>query len=112
MCRRSWGVTIIIAVLTAVLGAFVTFGILTLLRIKMNSVQSVVVLDQTGEAFALLLLWNMVFTAAATIICFWIPPASGSGIPEIKCVLNGLNIPTHTRMRTLLAKVIALIFQV
>ena len=36
--------------------------------------------------------------------------AAGSGIPEIKCLLNGVKIPRVVRIRTLLAKVGGVIF--
>lgn len=34
------------------------------------------------------------------------PVAIGSGIPQIKCFLNGVQIPGVVRLRTLIAKVI------
>ena len=35
-----------------------------------------------------------------------ISPVGGSGIPEIKCFLNGINISRVVRIRTLTCKVI------
>lgn len=43
----------------------------------------------------------------------WIEPVSaGSGIPEIKCYLNGIDIPRIVRVKTLLCKVIGVTFSV
>lgn len=40
------------------------------------------------------------------------PLAAGSGIPEIKCYLNGVKIRNVVRFRTLLAKAIGVLFSV
>lgn len=51
------------------------------------------------------------------LICvFPLPPqqpvAAGSGIPEIKCYLNGVKVPGVVRLRTLLCKVFGVLFSV
>ena len=38
--------------------------------------------------------------------------AAGSGIPEIKCYLNGVKVPHVTRLGTLIAKAIGVLFSV
>ena len=38
--------------------------------------------------------------------------AAGSGIPEIKCYLNGVKVPHVTRIGTLAAKTIGVLFSV
>ena len=40
------------------------------------------------------------------------PVAAGSGIPEIKCYLNGVKIPHVTRLGTLLSKAVGVLFSV
>jgi len=40
------------------------------------------------------------------------PVAAGSGIPQIKCFLNGIKIPHVVRIKTLLCKVIGVILSV
>ncbi|OBS75495.1 hypothetical protein A6R68_14022 [Neotoma lepida] len=40
------------------------------------------------------------------------PVAAGSGIPEIKCYLNGVKVPGIVRLRTLLCKVFGVLFSV
>ena len=37
------------------------------------------------------------------------PVAAGSGIPEIKCYLNGVKVPRVVRIKTLLCKVTSII---
>merc|ERR1719271_383230 len=41
---------------------------------------------------------------AAGLVCFVEPLAAGSGIPEIKCFLNGVNLPNVVHFKTLIAK--------
>jgi chloride channel 7 len=57
-----------------------------------------------------LLSCNIFFVAVAWFTCYLEPLAAGSGIPEIKCFLNGINIPRIVRMKTLFCKVVGIIF--
>lgn len=41
---------------------------------------------------------------------YYEPMAAGSGIPEVKCYLNGLSIPRLLEMKTLICKAIGIIF--
>ena len=40
------------------------------------------------------------------------PVAAGSGIPEIKCYLNGIKVPHVTRLTTLVSKAVGVLFSV
>ena len=40
------------------------------------------------------------------------PVAAGSGIPQIKCFLNGIKIPHVVRIKTLACKVVGVIMSV
>ena len=40
------------------------------------------------------------------------PVAAGSGIPQIKCYLNGVKIPCVVRIKTLVCKVVGVILSV
>lgn len=48
----------------------------------------------------------------ASLCCVMAPEAVGSGIPQIKSYLNGVNIPRIMRFKTLLGKVIGVIMSV
>ena len=43
---------------------------------------------------------------------FFQPLAAGSGIPEIKCYLNGVKVRHVTRFRTLVCKAVGVLFSV
>lgn len=55
---------------------------------------------------------NLVLVSVAAA-CVMIEPASaGSGIPEVKCFLNGINLPRVMRIKTLIAKLFGVVFSV
>lgn len=59
--------------------------------------------------------WSIysVFTLVSSgIVCWGEPLAKGSGIPEIKCYLNGIKIPHVVRFKTLFSKAIGVMFSV
>lgn len=65
-----------------------------------------------GSAFLAFLLYQTFYAAIASLFV-WIEPVSGgSGIPEIKCFLNGIDLPRVVRLKTLLCKVIGVTFSV
>jgi len=49
---------------------------------------------------------------ASSLVCFLEAKAGGSGIPEIKCYLNGVRVPNALKMRTLVAKLFGVLFSV
>eukprot|EP00929_Paragymnodinium_shiwhaense_P033811 TRINITY_DN184_c3_g1_i1.p1 TRINITY_DN184_c3_g1~~TRINITY_DN184_c3_g1_i1.p1 ORF type:complete len:766 (-),score=91.74 TRINITY_DN184_c3_g1_i1:340-2637(-) len=49
---------------------------------------------------------------AGFLVCFVEPLAAGSGIPEIKCNLNGIHTPNVVRFHTLIAKAVGICFSV
>lgn len=64
------------------------------------------------SAFWAFCLIQTAFVAIASMFV-WIEPVSGgSGIPEIKCYLNGIDLPRVVRMKTLFCKVIGVTFSV
>ena len=64
------------------------------------------------SAFWAFCLIQTLFASIASMFV-WIEPVSGgSGIPDIKCYLNGIDIPRVVRVKTLLCKVIGVTFAV
>jgi len=56
--------------------------------------------------------FNLVAGAIAAACVFISPAAQGSGIPQIKCYLNGVNVPRLVRIKTMVSKVVGVIFSV
>jgi H+/Cl- antiporter ClcA len=65
-----------------------------------------------GSAFLAFLFYQTAYAAIASLFVWWEPVASGSGIPEIKCFLNGIDLPRVVRVKTLICKVIGVTFSV
>ena len=84
-------------------------------------------------AFLVLLGFNVLFAIIAAFLVFAVvinpgkhlilqtikiiiirmqPVAAGSGIPEIKCYLNGVKVPRITRITTLISKAVGVLFAV
>jgi Voltage gated chloride channel len=77
-----------------------------------TSVQPLSSWSITWHALALFVAIQLLFALIASI-CVWIEPASGgSGIPEVKCCLNGIRMPRLLHGRTLLCKLIGITFSV
>ena len=56
--------------------------------------------------------FNAVFAAIAHAFIAIAPEAQGSGIPQIKCFLNGIVVPKVVRIKTLFCKCLGVIFSV
>lgn len=49
---------------------------------------------------------NMILVMLAALLCVYIgPSAAGSGIPEVKAYLNGVDTPNIFSLKTLIVKV-------
>eukprot|EP00931_Biecheleriopsis_adriatica_P041540 TRINITY_DN23734_c0_g2_i1.p1 TRINITY_DN23734_c0_g2~~TRINITY_DN23734_c0_g2_i1.p1 ORF type:complete len:860 (-),score=130.18 TRINITY_DN23734_c0_g2_i1:58-2637(-) len=51
-------------------------------------------------------------SAAGCLVCYVQVLAAGSGIPEIKCYLNGVDFPSVVGLQTLVAKAVGIVFSV
>jgi Voltage gated chloride channel len=65
-----------------------------------------------GSAFLAFVFYQVLFASIASIFVWIEPVSAGSGIPEVKCFLNGIDIPRIVRVKTLLCKVIGVTFSV
>uniref|UniRef100_A0A8V0YYV5 Chloride channel protein n=1 Tax=Gallus gallus TaxID=9031 RepID=A0A8V0YYV5_CHICK len=71
--------------------------------------------EKGGLSFSLLLWATLnasVVMVGSVIVAFIEPVAAGSGIPQIKCYLNGVKIPHVVRLKTLVIKVCGVILSV
>lgn len=58
-------------------------------------------------AFLLLAVWNLLLALSAACLCAYVAPAAaGSGIPEVKAYLNGIDSDSILAPSTLFVKVI------
>ncbi|XP_070466889.1 H(+)/Cl(-) exchange transporter 6 isoform X1 [Equus przewalskii] len=112
----KWMVVFGIGVCTGLVGLFVDFFVRLFTQLKFGVVQTSVEECSQKGCLALSLLellgFNLTFVFFASLLVLIEPVAAGSGIPEIKCYLNGVKVPGIVRLRTLLCKVFGVLFSV
>ncbi|XP_023371002.1 chloride transport protein 6 isoform X2 [Otolemur garnettii] len=112
----KWLVVCAIGVCTGLVGLFVDYFVRLFTQLKFGVVQASVEECSQKGCLALSLLellgFNLTFVFLASLLVLIEPVAAGSGIPEIKCYLNGVKIPGIVRLRTLVCKVFGVLFSV
>ncbi|XP_050394865.2 H(+)/Cl(-) exchange transporter 7 [Patella vulgata] len=109
-----WFVSLLIGVLTGLIACFIDYMIDICSGVKYDYVRKYV--NKCVESFCLytpFLLW-VAFNAGivmfgAIFTAYGEPMSAGSGIPQIKCYLNGIKIPRVVRIKTLICKVLGVI---
>ncbi|XP_058012852.1 H(+)/Cl(-) exchange transporter 7 [Ahaetulla prasina] len=114
---QRWFICAMIGILTGLVACFIDITVETLAGLKYKLVKgNIDKFTETGRLSFSLLLWATVnagfVMAGSIIVAFLEPVAAGSGIPQIKCYLNGVKIPHVVRLKTLMVKVCGVIFSV
>ncbi|KAI1723101.1 voltage gated chloride channel domain-containing protein [Ditylenchus destructor] len=110
-----WVVCFLIGVCTAVVASIIDILVYYSSQLKFHIIITTLVnvcehrkeADAACYCFVLLFwaLYNCLLVGIASILVLCVSPvAAGSGIPQIKCFLNGVQIPGVVRLRTLFAK--------
>ena len=99
-------------VLVAVMGAFVQVVTNLLLEVKFKTSQDFINDKKLAEAFFSFLGISLFYSFLAGCLCLFEPAAAGSGIPEIKAYLNGVNLDSVVRLRVLYTKVLGMCLSV
>ncbi|KAM3599050.1 uncharacterized protein V6R79_026007 [Siganus canaliculatus] len=112
-----WVVCGLIGFLTGLIACFIDIVVEELAGIKYQVVkENIEKFTEVGGLSISLILWavlNCTFVMVGSIIvAFFEPIAAGSGIPQIKCYLNGVKIPRVVRLKTLVVKVCGVICSV
>lgn len=112
-----WLIFLLIGMLTALIACIIDITVEELSDIKFKNLKHYV--DQCISENCLYipyLIWvvsNMVPVVIGSILVTYVEPtAAGSGIPQVKCYLNGVKIPRIVRIKTLFVKVIGVISSV
>lgn len=114
---KRWVVCGMIGILTGLVACFIN------IMVELLAGQKYKILKQSIDDYTIagglcfsLLLWatlNAFFVLiGSSMVAFFEPVAAGSGIPQIKCYLNGVKIPHVVRLKTLLVKVLGVILSV
>lgn len=109
-----WVLALLIGAGTAGVAFFIDYFCLVLYRAKFERVLAAI--EDCGgclsRPFGVYVGVNFLFTAVAAVTVCVAPVAAGSGIPEIKCYLNGVKIPGVLHPKTLVAKATGVLFSV
>ncbi|XP_060028631.1 H(+)/Cl(-) exchange transporter 7 isoform X3 [Erinaceus europaeus] len=114
---KRWIICAVIGILTGLVACFIDIVVENLAGLKYRVVKDNIdkFTEKGGLSFSLLL-WatlNSAFVLVGSVIVAFIEPvAAGSGIPQIKCFLNGVKIPHVVRLKTLVIKVSGVILSV
>lgn len=113
--QQSWILTLITGIFCGIMAIAVSIVTKTLSSYKFYLVHSFVEKEKINEtpfgtAFGILLLCNVLFSVLAWLMVYLQPLARGSGIPELKSFLNGINIPEVVSCKTLVCKTVGIIF--
>lgn len=111
---ERWFCCLLIGVSVGLTGTMLTVSIDLLATLKIKLLQSL--FNGPKHNWLPELVWvaiNFTLVAvASTLTVFIAPVASGSGIPQIKCFLNGVKIPQVIRLKALIVKFVGIVLAV
>ncbi|XP_028406766.1 H(+)/Cl(-) exchange transporter 7-like [Dendronephthya gigantea] len=113
-----WVVMFLVGIMTALVAVFIDICIEELAKWKYNCLHDYLekYISEDVKILIPFCLWIAIDIAmvgfAAVLVSYGEPVAAGSGIPVIKCFLNGVKIPHVVRLKTLVIKAVGVIFAV
>ena len=112
---RRWFLTLYTSLWIAVIAFFITFMTKLITSLKFDTFNSLIEQEKAhripyGCGFLFLIAYNIACALTAYAFVYIEPLAAGSGIPEMKAFLNGVNIPRLVDVKTLICKAIGIIF--
>eukprot|EP01029_Cantina_marsupialis_P013004 TRINITY_DN28836_c0_g1_i1.p1 TRINITY_DN28836_c0_g1~~TRINITY_DN28836_c0_g1_i1.p1 ORF type:complete len:895 (+),score=278.33 TRINITY_DN28836_c0_g1_i1:62-2746(+) len=115
---KRWMLTMVIGILTACVGAGITCMVRVLSEWKFEYIQDLIVPGDNSISGLLIPYLSYLGISvgfvlfASSLVCFIEPVAIGSGISEIKTLLNGVRLPRVVRIKTLICKAVGVLFSV
>ncbi|XP_018323894.1 H(+)/Cl(-) exchange transporter 7 isoform X1 [Agrilus planipennis] len=113
-----WFTFLLIGICTALVACIIDISIEELSYIKYGTLSRYVdkYITQGNKLYIpyfLYVLFNIIPVAiGATLVAYVEPIAAGSGIPQVKCYLNGVKVPNVVRFKTLVVKSIGVVCSV
>ncbi|XP_015893920.3 putative chloride channel-like protein CLC-g [Ziziphus jujuba] len=103
----KWLLAFLIGLIVSLIGFCNNLAVENLAGVKFVVTSNMMLKGRYGIAFLVFSLSNLVLTLFASMITAFISPeAAGSGIPEVKAYLNGVDAPGIFSLRTLVVKVV------
>jgi chloride channel 7 len=101
---------VLTGLMVAFVGAFVAVFTEALTAWKFESCNELMNEGNHGGAFFAYICLSVFLVLCSGGLCYYQPAAAGSGIPEIKAFLNGVNLSNVVKMPVLAAKVLGMCF--
>ncbi|XP_065871004.1 chloride channel protein CLC-c-like [Euphorbia lathyris] len=109
----KWTLALLIGLGTGVVGFANNIGVENIAGFKLLLTNSLMLNSNYYLAFAFYAGCNLILAIAAAALCAYIAPAAaGSGIPEVKAYLNGVDAPSILAPSTLFVKIFGSLFGV
>ncbi|KAL5982842.1 hypothetical protein ACLOJK_016919 [Asimina triloba] len=102
----KWTLALLIGLSTGLVGFFNNLAVENIAGFKLLLASNLMLEERYYKAFGVLAGCNVVLAAAAAAVCaFLAPAAAGSGIPEVKAYLNGIDAHSILAPSTLFVKI-------
>jgi chloride channel 7 len=108
----KFGMIILLGVLCAAFGMIIHMGIFYMVDTRYSKTTNLMYSGNWSDSFGSHVIFSLSFTLLAFSCVFMELSAVGSGIPEVKAFLNGVNLNNGFRIRTILARSFGVIFSV
>lgn len=109
----KWTLALLIGLSTGLVGFFNNLAVENIAGFKFLLTSNLMIKQRYYQAFAAYAGCNVVLAIAAAALCAYIAPAAaGSGIPEVKAYLNGIDAHSILAPSTLFVKIFGSIFGV
>lgn len=103
----KWTLAFLIGLSTGLVGFFINLAVENIAGEKLVITNNFMIAERYAVAFGVFAGSNLVLVAFAAVVCAYIAPAAaGSGIPEVKAYLNGIDAPGILSPMTLIVKVL------
>lgn len=102
----KWTLALLIGLCTGLVGFFNNIAVENIAGFKLLLTNNLMLQEKYFQAFTAYVGWNLVLAAAAAVLCAYVAPAAaGSGIPEVKAYLNGIDAHSILAPTTLFVKI-------
>ena len=101
----KWALSLIVGVGTALVAFLINLSVENIAGIKFEWTFAAMSHTYFGAFLVYALLNCLLVFGSACIVTYYTPAAAGSGIPEVKSYLNGVDLPGVLLFRTLIGKV-------
>ncbi|EEC71893.1 hypothetical protein OsI_04638 [Oryza sativa Indica Group] len=109
----KWVLALLVGLIVGLIGFFNNIAVENIAGFKLLLTTNLMLQNRYKAAFLWFISCNAMLAAAAAALCAYFgPAAAGSGIPEVKAYLNGVDAPSILAPSTLFVKIVGSIFGV